>query len=142
MQSSSQCCTVATQVHVVRPDGFYWPAALEGRCSTDMFTVTFDNGQRAEVPRDCIVGTGFQTLNDVHLKRGQRVVCCIGGHELEADVIDQQRGSVSVALNDGREVVVQNNDLRFVSWRRRGSLDDGYTSASPDTLSLSGLSPK
>lgn len=134
-----------TRVHATRIDGFFWPASLEGRSSSpDMYAVTFDDGHKAELPREYIIGTGFQSISDVHLKQGQRVLCSVGGREFEADVLEyslaQQHALVS--LNDGTEVVVQPSDLRLPQHHRRSSLDDGYASASPDTLSLSGLSPK
>lgn len=109
-----------------------------------MYAVTFDDGHKSEVSRDYIVGTGFQSMSDVQLKHGQRVLYSVGGHDYEADVLEHsvsQRQAL-VSLNDGTELVVEPSELRLPEYRRRGSLDDGYTSASPDTLSLSGRSPK
>ena len=145
MEAGSPLRTKVRRVHATRNDGFFWPASLEGQSSSaDMYAVTFDDGHKAELPRECIVGTGFQSISDVHLKHGQRVLYCVGGREFEADVLEYslaQRHAL-VSLNDGTEVVVQPSDLHLPEHHRCSSLDDGYASASPDTLSLSSLSPK
>ncbi|XP_065843920.1 uncharacterized protein [Oscarella lobularis] len=148
MFSQDQPTQSERRVHALRSDGYYYPGTIESRNGND-YAIAFDDGHCYDVVENHIVGTGFRSWTDnslPRLKHGQKVVCLVGDREwVEADVLehDATQNSVMVSLGDGTELLVPPRQLRLAAnaERRRSSLDDGYTSASPD-LSFSGVSPR
>ena len=110
------------QVCAPHEDGFYHNGAIEAvksRPSGEItFTIIFDNGHIAEVDEKKVIGPGFRSLGQQHLKCGQRVYIRHEGREVAANVVKNRAEFnevlVQIPYQRGSVVAVRPDELSLL----------------------------
>ena len=109
---------VGTRVSSMFPDGIFYPGVIRGIKSRptgeNRYDVECGDGKIYELPPDVIVGPGFRSVANAHLKFNQQVFTTFNGREIKA-IVQKHRKQTN-------EVLLKTTDVSETNFKRK--LDD------------------
>lgn len=129
---------VGTRVSALWQDGRYYPgviravAAEESLTTKAVYTIIFDDGFEANATGRDVIGSGFQTLPSVRLKKSQKVYVTMHGREVSGLVVyhDRDLDEVIISVKQANEEVSicrKLEEVRLLESRKSARLVDQDT---------------
>lgn len=140
---------VGTRVSTMFSNGIFYPGTIRGIVPRPaaptgevLYQVLGDDGAVREVPSNMIVGPGFQSVANTHLKFNQLVFTTLNGREIQAVVQKHRKPTNEVLLRSADDVETnfkrKLDDVRLLESRKSARI--GYHGT--DYLKLADMCPE
>ncbi|XP_064652997.1 zinc finger protein 395-like isoform X2 [Lineus longissimus] len=128
---------IGTRVSAQWKDGRFYPGVIQATRNAQngdtIYNVMFDDGFAKEVGEVSLIAPGFQTVNSLTLKQGQKVYITHNGREITGQVsdhdVDLDEVFITSKLPDGEvvELTRKVDDVRLMESRKSARLQDQDT---------------